>query len=48
VAVLAVTGPSVRLTEERLPQVSPIVLDAAAQLEQALELTSRGQRQQKG
>lgn len=48
VAVLAVTGPSVRLTEERLPQVSPIVLDAAAQLEQALQLTSRGQRQQKG
>ncbi len=38
VAFIAITGPDVRLTTASLPDVAPIVLDAAAELEAALEL----------
>jgi len=38
VAFIAVTGPDVRLTTASLPAVAPLVLAAAAELEDALEL----------
>jgi len=38
VAFIAVTGPDVRLTTESLSSVAPLVLEAAADLEEALEL----------
>jgi len=38
VAFIAVTGPDVRLTTAGLPDVAPMVLEAAAELEDALEL----------
>jgi DNA-binding IclR family transcriptional regulator len=40
VAFIAITGPDVRLTTASLPDVAPVVLEAAAELEAALELKS--------
>ncbi len=38
VAFIAITGPDVRLTTASLPEVAPLVLEAASELEAALEL----------